>query len=77
MQFPRKPPCLVFGEARLSISAMILLTHMRPRAKVFKVMSPRSSPLGVNANGMRPIQLSSASAYLGIVTCCGALALKA
>ena len=77
MQFPRSPPCLVLLGAFLSGSAMTLLTHMRPRASDFSVMSLSSSPSGANANGIRPIQLSSASAYLGIATFCGLSALSA
>ncbi len=66
---------VLLGACR-SGSAMTLLTHMRPRAKVFRVISPSGLPPGVNANGIRPTQLSSASAYLGISTLRGISALS-
>eukprot|EP00973_Karenia_brevis_P023212 3196403-Karenia_brevis.AAC.1 len=54
---PLIPPCFVPRGARRSGSAMTLLTHIRPRANVFTVISLTGSPLGVNTNGRRPIQL--------------------
>ena len=66
MKFPRKPLCRVFRGPGFSGSAIIFLTHMRPRHNVFFVISPKGSPRGVKAKGMRPIQLSFGRAYRGI-----------
>ena len=66
MLLPLRPPCRSLLGPDLSGSAMTFCTHMRPLAKDFTSMSWRSSPPGVKSNGIRPIQLSFASAYFGM-----------
>ena len=66
MELPRNPFCRPSLGPRRDGSAMTLFTHMRPLANDFTSISCSGSPQGAIGKGLLPIQLSFASAYLGM-----------